>query len=272
MDEHDIFRALVAAQDQGLGIALCTVIRTTGSMPRHAGTKMLVYSDGKIIGTIGGGGMESRVIADAQTVIKNGKARLESYTLNDPQRGDPGVCGGTADIFIESVGVLPTLVVIGCGHVGKALAELGRWLNFRVVISDDRAELCTPEQIPGMDQYLVCAPEDLSKHLKITPHTYIAAVTRGQVVDEKLLPTLLESNAPYIGLIGSRRRWALTAKTLLEKGISAEHLSRIHAPIGLELNAETPQEIALSIMAEIVMLHRGGTGQSMKWFENLKIE
>ncbi|CAG0987185.1 MAG: XdhC family protein [Anaerolinea sp.] len=272
MDEHDIFRALLAAQDQGLEVALCTVIRTTGSMPRHAGSKMLVYPDGKIIGTIGGGGMESRVIGDAQAVIKSGKARLESYTLNDPQRGDPGVCGGTADIFIESVGLPPTLVVIGCGHVGKALAELGKWLKFRVVVSDDRAELCTPEHLPGMDQYLVCAPEDLSKHLKITPHTYVAAVTRGQLVDEKLLPPLLESDAPYIGLIGSRRRWALTTKALQEQGMSTDQLKRVHAPIGLELNAETPQEIALSIMAEVIMRYRGGTGQPMQWLENLKIK
>lgn len=265
MDENDlVFRAVVEAQQQNQPAALATVIRTQGSMPRHAGSKMLVYADGRIVGTVGGGAMESRVIADAQTAIQSGESRVVSYTLNSLTDGDPGVCGGTAEIFIEPLTARPTLVVIGCGHVGKALAELGKWLGFRVVLSDDRAELCTPQAIPGMDEYLVAPPSQVAAQIRLDQRTYIAAVTRGLPVDVELFPPLLATDVPYIGLIGSRRRWALTVKALEERGITRGQLTRIHAPIGLELNAETPHEIAVSIMAEIIMLRRGGTGQPMQ--------
>ncbi|MCE7948209.1 MAG: xanthine dehydrogenase [Chloroflexi bacterium CFX4] len=265
MDEQNVLEALYQAQQSGNAVALATVIRTHGSMPRHAGSKMLIYSDGKIMGTVGGGAMEGRVIQDGLAALADGQPRMVSYTLNDLRDGDPGVCGGSADIFVEPYGVLPTLVVIGCGHVGKALAELGKWLGFRVLVSDDRAELCSPEHIPNMHGYIVAPPSEVAARIPLTPQTYVAAVTRGLPVDEQLFPTLLSAPIPYIGLIGSRRRWALTVKALEERGVSREQLARVRAPIGLELNAETPQEIALSIMAEIVMLRRGGDGKPMQW-------
>ncbi len=265
MDEQNILEALYQAQQAGNAVALATVIRTQGSMPRHAGSKMLIYSDGKIVGTVGGGAMEGRVIQDGLAALADGQPRMVSYTLNDLRDGDPGVCGGSADIFVEPYGVLPTLVVIGCGHVGKALAELGKWLGFRVLVSDDRADLCSPEHIPNMHGYIVAPPHEVAARIPHTPQTYVAAVTRGLPIDEQLFPTLLNAPIPYIGLIGSRRRWALTVKALEERGISREQLARVRAPIGLELNAETPQEIALSIMAEIVMLRRGGDGKPMQW-------
>src|SRR5579859_577142 len=265
MEDQDILRAWLETQEQGQMAALATVIRTQGSMPRHAGSKMLVRPNGEIVGTVGGGAMESRVVQDAQAAMLDGQSRVVSYTLNDLGAGDPGVCGGTAEIFIEPLNKPTTLVVIGCGHVGKALAELGKWLNFRVIVSDDRAEYCNPQHIPGMHEYVVARPSEVQQRIELGPHTYIAAVTRGLPVDLDLVPSLLEANVPYVGVIGSRRRWALTVKALEDRGFSAAQLARIHAPIGLELQAETPQEIALSIMAEIVMVWRGGTGQPMRW-------
>jgi xanthine dehydrogenase accessory factor len=265
MDESNVIEALYQAQKANLPIALAVVVRTHGSMPRHAGAKMLIYSDGKTIGTVGGGAMESRVIQDGLAALADGQPRLVSYTLNDLRDGDPGVCGGSADIYVEPYNTAPILVVIGCGHVGKALAELGKWLGFRVIVSDDRAELCSPEHIPNMDGYVVAPPSEVASHIPLTPQTYIAAVTRGLPVDEQLFPPLLNAPVPYIGLIGSRRRWALTVKALEERGISREQIARVRAPIGLELNAETPREIALSIMAEIVMLRNGGDGKPMQW-------
>jgi xanthine dehydrogenase accessory factor len=269
MDEKDIFRALVEAQDKGFSVALCTVIRTQGSLPRHAGSKMLVYPDGHIIGTVGGGGMEARVIADAQTALREGTPRTVSYTLTDLKNGDPGVCGGTLDIFVEPIGTLPTLVVIGCGHVGKALAELGKWTGFRVVVVDDRPDFCNPTYIPGMDGYLVTPSGSTAEQIPTGPNVYVATVTRGVPIDTNLLPPLLRANLGYLGVIGSRRRWALTIKALEDQGITRDLIARIHAPIGLELNAETPQEIALSILAEIVMIRRGGTGAPMRWMGTL---
>ncbi|GAB4548150.1 MAG: XdhC/CoxI family protein [Anaerolineae bacterium] len=265
MDEHDVLKELLKAQSNGVSVILATVIRTQGSMPRHAGSKMLVYSDGRIIGTVGGGAMENRVIQDALQALQTGAPRIVSYTLNDLRDGDPGICGGSAEIFLEPFGTPATLVVIGCGHVGKAVAELGKWLGYRVIVCDDRREFCTPEFIPNMDGYIVASPSETAHKIPLTPHTYVAAVTRGLPVDEQLFPPLLASNIPYIGLIGSRRRWALTVKALEAQGLSREVLQRVRAPIGLELNAETPQEIAVSILAEITMLRRGGTGEPMRY-------
>src|SRR4051812_29386532 len=237
MDEKQIYAALLDVQEKGLTAALATVVRTQGSMPRHAGSKMLIFPDGRIVGTVGGGAMEGRVIKAAQDAMQDGQSRLNTYTLNSLQDGDPGVCGGTADIFIEPLTPRPTLVVIGVGHVGKALAELGKWTGWRVIVSDDRADFCTPQYIANMDGYVVASPAEAAKQIEIGRQTYIACTTRGMPVDLDLVPALLQTSAAYIGVIGSRRRWALTVKALEERGLTTEQLQRIHAPIGLELNA-----------------------------------
>lgn len=267
-DNSAVYVALAAALQDQSAVAVATVIHTRGSMPRHAGSKMLVRGDGGVVGTVGGGAMEARVIEEALAVLRDGEPRLRTYTLNSLDDGDPGICGGSAQIFIEPMGVVPTLLVIGGGHVGKALAELGKWTGYRVILSDDREAYCNPSYATGLDQYIVCKPAEIAQCVTITPQTYIAAVTRGLPVDLDLIPALLGTDAAYIGLIGSRRRWALTVKALSDRfGLTPGQLARIHAPIGLELEAETPQEIALSIMAEITMLRRGGTGQPMRWIE-----
>jgi len=263
-DTRVVFEALIAAQDDGEPVALATIIAAQGSVPRHEGSKLLVRADGTFVGTVGGGQMEARVVQEALAALADGHVRTVDYSLNDIAAGDPGVCGGTVQIFIEPIGIAPALLVIGGGHVGKALAELGKWMGFRVLLSDDRPEFCNADYAPGLDGYYVCKPNDLPEQVKITAQTHIAAVTRGLPVDVDLLPVLLATDAPYIGLIGSRRRWALTVKALKERGLSEAEIGRIRAPIGLELNAETPKEIAVSIMAEITMLRRGGDGQPMK--------
>ncbi len=264
-DTRSVYTALVEAQNNGEMVALATVIRVQGSVPRHAGSKMLVRADGSFVGTVGGGKMESLVIQEALGVIADGQPRTPTYTLNDVSAGDPGICGGTVELFIEPVGSAPVLLVIGGGHVGKALAELGKWADFRVILSDDRPEYCSPEYCAGLDGYLVCKPAEVPDKIPITSQTYVAAVTRGLPIDVNLIPVLVNTPAAYIGLIGSRRRWALTVKALKEEqGMTDEQLARIHAPIGLELRAETPKEIAVSILAEIIMLRRGGNGEPMR--------
>ncbi len=237
--------------------ALVTIIRTAGSTPRHAGAKMLVGGDGAILaGTIGGGEMESRVIALAQTSITDGQPRTVSYQLADPKAGDPGVCGGTVELFIEPLLTTPTLVIAGAGHVGRALAHAAKWCGFRVIVTDDRAELCTPEHIPDADVFLIGSLGEQLATIDITPQTYVALVTRGFPLDVKVLPALLQSPAAYIGVIGSERRWLTAAQALRALGVSDAQLQRVHTPIGLELNAETPEEIAISILAEIIMRRR----------------
>lgn len=267
-DDHlPVYQALLDAQKDGTPACLVTITATTGSMPRHVGSKMLVYGDGRIVGTIGGGAMEAKVIADALASLADGRARTPNYHLNNLEDGDPGICGGSATFFIEPLAITPTLLIVGGGHVGKALAQLGKWMGFRVALSDDRPDYVTPAHVPDLDQYILCPPATITEHITITDTTYIAAVTRGLPVDRQLIPMLLTTPAPYIGLIGSRRRWAITIKALREEhALTDEQIKRVHAPIGLEIQAESPHEIAVSIMAEIIMTRRGGTGEPMRWY------
>lgn len=259
-----IYQALAELDRKGEGAVLCTVIRSSGSTPRHEGSKMIVYPNGQILGTVGGGELESRVIKEALEVYQQGKPRLLSYSMVNPKEGDPGVCGGTVQIYVEPILPKPILLIIGGGHVGKAVAHLGKFLGFRVAISDDRSDFCNPEVVPDGDEFYPVPMNELPGVMTITPHTYIVLTTRGSVIDVPGIPSLLESPAAYIGIIGSKRRWLTTRKALLENGIPEEKIARIHSPIGLELNAETPEEIAVSIMAEIIMLRNGGTGERMK--------
>jgi xanthine dehydrogenase accessory factor len=154
--------------------------------------------------------------------------------------------------------------VVGGGHVGKAVVHLAKWLGFRVAVSDDRAEFCTPEAVPGADAYYPCLMAELPNQLKVSRRTFIVVTSRGSSIDAAGLPALLQSQAAYIGVIGSKRRWLTTVKALKEQGVPDELIQKVHSPIGLELNAETPEEIAVSIMAEILLVRNKGTGKMMK--------
>ncbi|HJR80147.1 MAG TPA: XdhC/CoxI family protein [Anaerolineales bacterium] len=260
-----IYQALSEIEKNNGSAALCTVISSEGSTPRHVGSKMLVYPDHRFLGTVGGGELESRVIKAALESLKSGNAQTLSYTMADPSRGDPGVCGGTVEVFVEPILPPAVIVVIGGGHVGKAVVHLAKWLGFRVAVSDDRPEFCNPESVPGADAYYPVPMGKLPEHLNITPQTYLVITSRGSSIDAQGLPSLIDSQAAYIGVIGSKRRWLTTAKVLKEKGMPEEKLARrVHSPMGLELNAETPEEIAVSIMAEVLMLRDKGTGKQMK--------
>lgn len=261
---QSIYLALSEVERNNGSAALCTVVKSEGSTPRHVGSKMLVYPDRSFVGTVGGGELESRVIKAAIESIRNGEAQNLSYTMADPSRGDPGVCGGTVEVFVEPILPPAMIVVIGGGHVGQAVVHLAKWLGFRVVVSDDREEFSNPESVPGADQYYPVPMEKLTEHLNLTRQTYLVITSRGSPIDAAGLPSLLESEAAYIGVIGSKRRWLTTVKALKEHGISDEKIARVHSPMGIELNAETPEEIAVSIMAEILMLRDKGTGKMMK--------
>jgi len=270
-DDRQILIELLAAQERREAVALAVVIEAQGSAPRHAGAKMLVYGDGRTLGSVGGGEMEARVLAAAGELIRAGGSRLLTYSLVEPQRGDPGVCGGQMQIFIEAYTTPHTLFIFGCGHVGRALASLGHWLGFRVVAYDDRPELATKENMPDADVLLTGAPADLTAAQPIDERTHLALVTRNVGLDRQLLPHLLDTPAPYIGVMGSRRRWAETRRLLIEDGLPPEKLARVVSPIGLEINAESPNEIAVSIMAQIIMTQRGGDGQPMSIASAAKI-
>ena len=259
-----LYRALADLETSGGAAVLCTIVHERGSVPRHVGSKMLVYPDGHVLDTVGGGEMESRVVRAALEALADGQPRTLGYQLVDPAAGDPGVCGGEVEIFVEPIQPRPVLLVIGAGHVGRALVHLGHWLGLRVALADDRPEYCRPEWAPGADEYLCVPARQLPAHFAFTSQTYIVMPTRGAALDVEALPHLLDVPHAYLGVIGSRRRWATAERKLREAGVPAEKLARVYAPMGLELRAETPEEIAVSIAAEIIMLRRQGTGQPMR--------
>jgi xanthine dehydrogenase accessory factor len=261
---NSIYQSLAELEATHQPAALCTVVKTSGSTPRHSTSKMLVYPDGHILGSVGGGELENRVRQEALDSLADGKPRLLSYSMTDPSRGDVGLCGGQVEVFVEPILPSPMLVVIGGGHVGKAVAHLAKWLGLRVAITDDRPEFCTPAANPDADEFYPISMTELPQHLNITPQTYLVLTTRGSSVDVAGLPVLLDTPAGYIGVIGSRRRWATTVKELHESGISDDVLKRIHSPMGLGIGAETPEEIAVSILAEVLMERGRGSGKQMK--------
>ena len=218
---------------------------------------MLVFPDGKIYGSIGGGEIEVRVIDEAKNALLNGNSKMIKYSFIDPQKGDVGVCGGEAEVFIDPILPKSSLLIIGCGHVGKAVAHLASWLNFIVTVSDDRVELCNSANIPDADAYLPCPMNQIQDKYSFTKSTYVILTTRGSDTDIEGLPSILKLDYAYLGIIGSQRRWLTTKKALLQKKIVETKINEIHSPIGLELNAETPEEIAISIMAEIISMRNG---------------
>jgi xanthine dehydrogenase accessory factor len=226
---NSIYQQLAEIEKNNQSAALCTVVKSQGSTPRHETSKMIVYPDRNISGSIGGGELENRVIKEALESMMDGKARNLSYNMSDPEQGDPGVCGGQVEIFVEPINPKPVLIVIGAGHVGKAVAYLAHWLGYYVVVNDDRPEFSHPDAIPGGDKYITGSMADLPMQIEITPWTYIALCTRGVAVDMPGLPVLLDSNAAYIGVIGSRRRWATTRRKLSELGVSEEKLLKVNS-------------------------------------------
>jgi xanthine dehydrogenase accessory factor len=258
-----VYERLVQAQQSGTGVAMCTVIRSRGSTPRSAGSKMLVYADGRTLGSVGGGELESRVVDAALAALRDGEPRRLTHRTAGSNRKIQDPESGSMEVFVEPVLPPATVVVVGGGHVGKAVVQLAAWLGFRVVLSDDRTEFCAPENVPGAHEYLPVRLSALPERLAIHSQTYLLLITRNVEVDVEGLPALLDTAAAFIGIIGSKQRWATTRQQLLDAGIQSEKLDSVVSPLGLELNAETPEEIAVSILAEIIMLRRGGDGSRM---------
>ncbi len=211
---------------------------------------MLIRDDGSRLGTVGGGEMESRVVDVAGEAMADGQPRLLTYRLVDPSTGDPGVCGGEMDVYVEPYMNTASLLIIGAGHVGRAVSELAQWTGWDVHLWDDR-----PEQLEELDDAVTPHGGELSEVLADIPldaRSAIVMVTRNVPLDVELIPAVVKQPAAYIGLMGSARRWSTTKKLLIDAGCSEDEISRISTPIGLEIGAETPEQIAISIMAEVV--------------------
>ncbi|MFQ5419316.1 MAG: XdhC family protein, partial [Anaerolineae bacterium] len=182
----------------------------------------------------------------------NGRPHILNYALVSPERGDPGLCGGEVEVYLEPYLPPATVYIFGCGHVGQALAAQARLAGFRVVVSDDRPELATPEHIPHADKYLPGPPAEALAAEPIHANTFVALVTRKVKLDQEILLHILDTPARYIGVMGSRRRWTHTSKLLRETGLADADFAHVRSPLGLDIHADTPAEIAVSIMAEII--------------------
>lgn len=257
----DIYAELARVHAAGEDAVLATVIRTERSTPRHPGSKMLIFPDGRVCGSIGGGKAESRVIGAAADVFADGVCRRLELDLAQAL----GVCGGWMEIFLEPVTRGRPFVVIGAGHVGRAMVDLARHLPVRVTLVDDRPDFldCVPAQ-PGLRK--VCAgPDDLAGCLDVTPGAGVLLASRNHELDGAYLRALLalERSAglefPFLGALGSRTKSARIRQNLLDESPDlAGRLDRLQMPVGLDLAAETPGEIALSVLAEAWAVLQGG--------------
>jgi len=254
----EILREALKRVNSGETIALVTVIETKGSTPREVGAKMLVSKDGLIAGTIGGGITEARAIEEAQQALRERKGRLLAYNLTKEEAAlDEGaICGGEMKIFIDILQSKEEVLIFGAGHIAFCVSKLAKMVGFKVIIIDDRKEFANQDNFPEADEIIAEDTEKALTHLKITQSTYIIIVTRGHLKDEEVLGSVIKSGAKYIGMIGSRKKNATVFQNLEGQGITAEELKKVHTPIGIDIKAQTPEEIAVSIIAEIIQIRR----------------
>ncbi len=264
---QEVFAAVADALERGESAALVTIVSTTGSTPQRVGAKMLVYSDGRIVGTIGGGCYENDAFWKAREAITKRKPELVHYELSDDFAQETGlICGGQMDVYIEPIEPSPELYVVGAGHVGYHLARLAHEVGFRVHVIDDREKFANAERFPDATEIVVDEIPAWLERASIPAHAYAVVVTRGHTNDLDAMRALAPRELRYLGLIGSRAKVARIYDALVEERMDPALLTRVHAPIGLDIGAVTPQEIAVSILAELIAVKHGKAHPAaMQW-------
>ncbi len=246
-----------------------TVVRARGSTPQRAGAKMLVYADGRTVGTIGGGCYENEACLKAREVLASGRQALMHFELNDDFAQENGlICGGQMDVHVDALEPAPRLYIIGAGHVGWHLARLADEIDFHVHVVDDREKFASRERFPAAEEVVVEPLDEWLHRTDIPGSSYVVIVTRGHQGDLEAMRALAARDLKYVGLIGSRAKVARIRSALVEEGMPAECLDRVHSPIGLDIGAVTPAEIAVAILAELIAVRRGvatavGGGQAV---------
>ena len=259
-DRSEIHEEIARLHREGAGGVVATVVSVGGSTPRSAGAKMLVYGDGRTIGSVGGGVVEAETIESALRLLDGGQPRLLSYDLDE---STDLACGGKMQIFLEPIASTPGVIVLGGGHVGLSVARVARDAGFRVTVVDDRPEMVSDERFPFADRRLVGGTALLEHDLRVDETSIVVVVTRGHRYDREWVHALLPLAPFYLGMIGSDQKVRGTFDHLVEEGVPRESLERIHAPIGIDIGAETPEEIAVSILAEIIAIRHGVTDTAM---------
>ncbi|HIJ97117.1 MAG TPA: dehydrogenase [Desulfuromonadales bacterium] len=253
MTELELHEEIVRLTRSGKPYALATVITHSGSSPRKSGAKLLVRGDGSLLGSVGGGRVETETIEAALKALSVGETRILEYVLTE-EHGF--ACGGSMSVFIEPHGGRPELVMFGAGHVGRAVTSLAHGCGFRVVVVDHRPDCATAALLPGADE-IHCSPIAVALHqLTVTSKSYIVIATPGHLHDFDAVRGCLATEAGFIGLLGSRRKGEVLFTALEEEGFSAAQRKRVVTPVGLDIGGQTPEEIAVSIVAQLIKLQR----------------
>ncbi len=238
---NELYEELKNLLNKKQGVALATIV----GGPEYIGAKLLVFPNQVAHGTLGLPELDEKVHADAQPAIWSGTASISSYTLSEKENQQ-------FDVFIEGFPPPPTLIIVGAGHIAIPLTTFAKTLNYHVVVIDARAAFATRERFPSADELIVAWPDEVLEKMDLNPSTFVAVLTHDPKFDEPALKVLLTRQVGYIGAIGSRKTGGERAERLKKQGLTAEQISRIHGPIGLNIGGSEPEEMALAIMAEIV--------------------
>lgn len=271
----DIYEQIVELRRQGRRGAVATIVNVRGSIPSFKTAKMLVRDDGSIVGTIGGGCVEADVWQAAREVMESEKPRTLTFDLNQDPKYDTGlVCGGTLEVFVEPVLPPALLYVFGAGHVSINLCKVASNAGFELIVTDDRSSYATKERFPAAREVHAMEFDEALGKFEPNEASYIVIVTRGHRDDMRILRWAVQTRARYVGMIGSKRKVIEIAKTLQQEGVPAHLFERVHAPIGLDIGAVTPEEIAVAITAELIAIRRHADKglPHMSWFRAQQAE
>ena len=257
--EVDLFDEIQRLRQAGRKAALATIVQIRGSVPSFQTAKMLVRDDGSTLGSVGGGCVEAEVWAAAQDVLKEEKSRVLSFDLTEDSMADSGlICGGKLEIFIEPILPTPKMIIFGAGHISTQLSKIAVIAGFKTTIVDNRPVYANAERFPEAEAIYSESFEQAFEKLTPTENTYIVVVTRGHQEDENVLRWAVQTDARYVGMIGSKRKVRTIFQDLEREGIPRERLERVCAPVGLDIGAVLPEEIAVAIVAEAIHYRRVG--------------
>ncbi len=269
MNTMSVYTEIQDALRHGERVVIATVVKTVGSAPCGVGSKMLIHADGTISEGIAGPVTDGKIAQEALRALSEGQSQTVHIHMDADTGEAVGSCGATLEVLFEVLRPEPRLIIVGAGYVAQALARLSLHLDYRIVVVDDRRDFANPQAFGDKIQLAFGDIPQTIRTLEPDESSWIVIVTRGHTLDKEALHAALESKAAYIGMIGSPSKVKNIFKTLLKEGIVAERLAEVHAPIGLDIGAETPDEIALSIAAEMLMVRKKGTGASLKTMQHL---
>ncbi|HOW27119.1 MAG TPA: XdhC/CoxI family protein [Elusimicrobiota bacterium] len=260
-ENNDVFRILSESIRNGRDVALATIISAEGSTPRETGAKMLVFEDGSIQGTVGGGKLEALCIKNALSAMESGQNRKVTFELTE--KGIGMACAGKTEVFIEVYLSRLKLFICGAGHVGQKIAAAATVAGIPYSVADEREEFACRDHFPQASRIHVEQPDHALTAARVDDKTYVVIVTRGHMLDKECLAAAMETKAAYIGMIGSRSKVPTIFKLLNKKGIHPEKDPRVYSPIGLDTGGKTPGEISVSVIAEILKLRHQATGNHL---------